>query len=303
MTLTGLHLFLTYQCNYECDHCFVWGSPSQRGTMTLHQLREIYDQAGELGSIEWIYLEGGEPFLYYPILVWAAREAARLGFRVGIVSNNYWATGVDDAVEWLRPLVNVVQDLSISTDLFHDDEVMGRQQRNAMAAAQRLGIPIEAMVCELPTGNSTTRARGARAPVEGGPIGFRGRAAVKLAAEARKHPWRGFDECPHEKLDSPSRVHLDPLGHLHLCQGLTMGNLFERPLTEIVRTYAPREHPIVGPLLAGGPAALVQEHGLAHEEQYADACHLCYEARVMLRERFPEWLAPGQVYGDLAHLR
>ena len=30
---------------------------------------------------------------------------------------------------------------------------------------------------------------------------------------------------------------------------------------------------------------------------YVDACHLCYEARCALRERFPEHLAPLYVYG------
>ena len=83
MKLTGLHLLLTYQCNYECDHCFLWGGPSQGGTMTLAQIRDIYRQAHELGTVEGVYLEGGEPFLYYPILVRAAQEAADLGFQVG----------------------------------------------------------------------------------------------------------------------------------------------------------------------------------------------------------------------------
>ena len=74
--------------------------------MTLAQVRDIYRQAQELGTVEWIYLEGGEPFLYYPIMVQAAREAAVLGFRVGVLSNAYWASTVEDAVEWLlRPLI------------------------------------------------------------------------------------------------------------------------------------------------------------------------------------------------------
>jgi hypothetical protein len=47
----------------------------------------------------------------------------------------------------------------------------------------------------------------------------------------------------------------------------------------------------------GGPAALVTEYGLSHESEYADACHLCYEARSALRERMPEILGPDQVYG------
>ena len=97
MKLTGLHFLLTYVCNYECDHCFVWGSPWQSGTMTINQVREILNQAKDIPSMEWIYFEGGEPFLYYAVLVQIAREAAEMGFKVGLVSNSYWATDEEDA--------------------------------------------------------------------------------------------------------------------------------------------------------------------------------------------------------------
>jgi len=298
VNLTGLHLLLTYQCNYECDHCFVWGSPSQKGVMTLAQVRDICRQAQRLGTVEWIYLEGGEPFLYYPVMVRAAQEAAQRGLRVGIVTNDYWATTVEDAVEWLKPLAGVVQDLSISTDLFHYDSVMSTHARSALTAAERLGIPTDTIICEVPEGTAGYPAQPRGEPVESGAIMFKGRAAVKLVEGVARRPWYEFDECPHETLDDPGRVHVDHLGHLHICQGLTMGSLFERPLGEIVAAYDPQAHPIVGPLLEGGPAALVERYNLVHEDAYVDACHLCYEARGMLRERFPEVLGPGQMYGE-----
>jgi len=298
MSLTGLHLLLTYQCNYECDHCFVWGSPSQEGTMTLAQVRDIYRQAQALATVEWIYLEGGEPFLYYPIMVRAAQEAAEQGFHVGIVTNDYWATAVEDAVEWLRPFVGIVDDLTVSTDLFHYDEVMSAQARNALAAAEQLGIPVGTIICEVPEGAAGYSAQARGEPVESGPIMFKGRAAVKLIEGVARRPWHEFNECPYETLDDPGRVHVDCYGNLHLCQGLTMGSMFERPLVELVAEYNPQAHPIVGPLLAGGPAALVKRYDLPHEEAYVDACHLCYEARVVLREQFPEYLGPGQMYGE-----
>ena len=300
MKLTGLHLLLTYQCNYECDHCFVWGGPSQQGVMTLSQVRDIYRQAQELGTVDWIYLEGGEPFLYYPIMVQAAQAAAALGFRVGVLSNNYWATAVEDAVEWLRPLADLVQDLTVSTDLFHYDEVMSAHARNALSAAEQLGIPVGTIVCEVPEGAAGYPAQPRGEPVESGPIMFKGRAAVKLVEGVARRPWREFAECPHERLEDPGRVHVDHLGNLHLCQGLTMGSLFERPLVEVVAAYDPQAHPIVGPLLAGGPVALVERYDVPHGEAYVDACHLCYQTRQQLRERFPQWLTPGQMYGDVA---
>ena len=62
MKLTGLHLLLTYQCTFECEHCFVWGSPRQSGVMNLAQLHEVLRQAREVDGLDWIYFEGGEPF-------------------------------------------------------------------------------------------------------------------------------------------------------------------------------------------------------------------------------------------------
>ena len=92
---------------------------------------------------------------------------------------------------------------------------------------------------------------------------------------------------------------MDPFGNLHICQGISIGNLFRTPLKEICETYHPDSHPIAGPLLEGGPAELVRRYGLSHGAAYADACHLCYEARRALRDRFPEILGPDQMYGAL----
>jgi MoaA/NifB/PqqE/SkfB family radical SAM enzyme len=102
MKLEGIHILLTYQCTFECDHCFVWGSPWQRGTLTLEQIKIILDQAKEAGVTS-IYFEGGEPFLYYAMLLRGVEMAYELGFSVGVVSNGYWAQTVNDALEWLRP--------------------------------------------------------------------------------------------------------------------------------------------------------------------------------------------------------
>ena len=68
-TVTGLHLILTYQCNSECDHCFLYSSPIAKGTFTLSQIRKVLDEAVKSDTIEWIYFEGGEPCLYYPLML------------------------------------------------------------------------------------------------------------------------------------------------------------------------------------------------------------------------------------------
>ena len=298
MNLTGLHILLTYRCTYECDHCFVWGSPQQTGVFTLAQLEAVYRQATELGTVRTIYFEGGEPFLYYPILVKAVARAAALGFRPGIVTNAYWATSPDDALEWLQPLFEAgLADISLSSDLFHGDEMETPESRIGLAAARRLGLEAGTLCIDPPTGYRDPTRYAPGAPVTGGGVMYRGRAAEKLVEGLPRQPWESFTTCPYEDLADPGRIHLDALGNLHLCQGLVLGNLFERPLGQIVADYDPAVHPVVGHLLAGGPARLVQRYALDHQAGYVDACHLCYRARQALRGRFPALLGPDQMYG------
>ncbi len=295
MRLTGLHLLLTYQCTFECDHCFVWGSPRQSGVMTLADIRHILRQADELGTIHSIYFEGGEPFLYYAVLLAGVRLAKQSGHHVGIVSNSYWATSVEDAITWLQPFVGLIDDLSISSDEYHYDEALSRQARRAQLAADQLGIPL-GVISIAPPAVEAAGVIGQLPASESG-VMYRGRAAQKLAAKAVQQPWTTFTTCPYEDLREPGRLHVDPFGNLFVCQGIVIGNLFQTPLKDICAAYAPEAHPIVGPLSRGGPIELVKHYALPHAESYADACHLCYEARLALRHRFADMLAPDQVYG------
>jgi MoaA/NifB/PqqE/SkfB family radical SAM enzyme len=295
MKPSGLHLLLTYQCTLECEHCFVWGSPRQTGTMTLENIREILGQAKDLGTVRSIYFEGGEPFLYYPVLLKGVQEAARLGFGVGVVSNAYWATSVVDALEWLRPFAGLIDDLAVSSDLYHYSENLSQQAKNASSAAQHLGIEMGSISVAQPEAINAAPALGALPQGESA-VMYRGRAVEKLVGRAARRSWGEFAECPHEDLREPGRVHVDPVGNLHICQGISLGNMFRTPLREICEEYDPDSHSIIGALLAGGPAELVRRYGMSHADGYADACHLCYEARRLLRAQFPEILMPDQMY-------
>lgn len=297
MKLTGLHFLLTYQCNFECDHCFVWGGPKQKGTFTLDQIRHVLQQAKEVGTVESIYFEGGEPFLYYPILLQAVREAKHFGFEVGLVSNGYWALSVDDAIEWLKPFAGLISDLSISSDLYHyDADDHNLPTANAAAAAKRLGIPHDLISIAQPDVANSVESNGQLPPGES-IVMYRGRAAANLTMLAPQQYWTDFKDCIHENLREPGRVHVDPLGNVHICQGLVIGNVFKTSLRDICRRYDPYANPIVGQLLIGGPAQLIRQYQLPHADRYADACHLCYTARLTLRAEFPDILAPDQMYG------
>ncbi len=293
MRLTGLHILLTYRCILTCDHCFVWGGPTQTATLTVEQVRLILRQAYDLGTVEWIYFEGGEPFLYYPVLVRAVQLATSMGFRVGLVTNAFWASSVEDALTWLRPFAEMVEDLSISSDNFHAN---APHAKHALTAARQLNIRAQVLRVILPAAENADQS--AADPAETStPLMFRGRAAATLAHTAPRQPAARFDRCENEDLRNPGRVHVDPLGYVHICQGMTMGNLFQIPLKEMIGMYVPERHPIVGPLLKGGPLALARVYNAPIADEYADACHMCYEVRQALRSDFPEILAPDEMYG------
>jgi MoaA/NifB/PqqE/SkfB family radical SAM enzyme len=295
MELEGLHLLLTYQCTFECDHCFVWGSPWQNGTMTLETIHTILNQAKETGSVEWIFFEGGEPFLYYQTMVAGISEAAKLGFKVGIVTNGYWATSVEDALLWLTPLTGKLDNLTISSDLFHYSEKVSQQSKFITTAAEMLNIYLDIIYIEQP-GVAALSTLG-QIPPESSSIMFRGRAAEKLAHNVQLKPNTDFVECPHENLKDPGRVHIDSFGNVHICQGISIGNIFDSPIKEICQNFDPFTHPILGPLLDGGPNKLVEKYNLNLSGNFADACHLCYKAREILRNQFPNILIPDQMYG------
>jgi hypothetical protein len=230
------------------------------------------------------------------VLEAGVERAAAAGFDVGLVSNAYWAIEVDDAVEWLRPFAGVVRDLSISCDDYHGGAGHERLAGHALEAAGRLGIPASVIAVAQP-GDVEARASVGTLQGECVAVMYRGRAAENLADRVPWSAWQGFTECPYEELRSPDRLHVDPLGNAHVCQGISMGNVFQRPLRELCESYDPELHPIVGPLLRGGPAELCRRYGIVPGEGAADACHLCYLARVALRDRFPDELIPDQMYG------
>jgi MoaA/NifB/PqqE/SkfB family radical SAM enzyme len=242
--------------------------------MTMKNIREILHQARAAESVDWIYFEGGEPFLYYHALLRGVEIAADQGFKVGIVSNGYWATDKDDAVSCLKPFAGLIQDLSISSDSYHWSAKLQQHTKNAVAAAEKLAIPVGVISIAQPEAADAEAVAG-QIPEGESAVVFRGRAVEKLAYRTSQHNWKRYAECPFEDLREAGRVHLDPLGNVHICQGISLGNFFEKPLGRIFEEYDPDTHPVTGPLLRGGPAELVESYKLSCRQEYSDACHLC----------------------------
>lgn len=296
--LTGIHVLLTFRCTNECDHCFLHCGPRLAGAFTIPQLRTLFDEIGRIGTIRTIYFEGGEPFLHYATLLEGVRMARAAGLEAGIVTNAYWATSLEDALCCLRPFRDLkLADLSVSDDEFHDSGAAQNPARLAQLAAAELGMPCDKVCIERPRAAGPEALARKGQPVVGGPVLFKGRAAEKLVDGLPVRPATGMVTCPHEDLASPERVHVDAYGNVHLCQGISMGNMWTTPLSTLVREYDPAKHVIAGPILRGGPALLARDFGFDTNAMFVDECHLCYTVRKSLVLRLGEWLAPREAYG------
>ena len=260
---------------------------SLRGTFTIDDVRGLVDQACDVVSVKTICFEGGEPLLFLPTLLAGLRYAKRRGFETGVVTNAYQARSPADASVLLDLLKDAGLDaLTISDDVLHYGSLETTPAQYLMDATENAGFPAHVLSVELPGPESPT-----------GSVMFRGRAADAMVDGVPRKPWGTFTECPHENPLKPGRVHIDCYGNIHFCQGIVIGNVWKESLSSIVASLNLTEHPVCGPLAAGGPAELARRLDAGTEEKYVDACHLCFETRRQSLEKLPEVLTPPQVYG------
>ncbi len=297
MKINGVHFLLTYSCNFECDHCFLYCSPGSRGTFTIAQIREALKEIKKIETIDSVSFEGGEPFLVYPVLKEAIRLSNRQGLKTSVETNNYWATTVEDAILWLEPLQKAGLDLlDISADIFHHGEEVANSAKCALEAAETIGLKTSSICIEKPDTEVKNEKESGKIIYHGN-AKLRGRAVDKLVDGLATKPCEEFTECPLENLRDPGRIHLDSFGNIHLCQGLSMGNIWEAPFSELLKNYDPDSHPICGPLLKGGPFELAKKYNINIEDQSVNSCHFCSKTCKALIEKFPQYITPPQVYG------
>jgi hypothetical protein len=301
MPLEAVHLLVTYRCTNECSHCFLHCGPQQPGTMTFNELEGLLEQAASIDGVERVYFEGGEPMLYYPMVYLGVKRATALGLASGIVTCGYYSTTVPDGEMWLRPLREAgLGAMDVSIDPLHGTGDACTHARNLVEAGNRLGLDVSVISVHDPREDAPMAQTAQRPGEESSPAMLRGRAAHELVEGMDLRPLDEFTECPFEDLERPTRVHVDPYGNVHVCQGILAGNVWQGSLSQIVRGYDPRNHPVLGPLIQGGPAALARAHGVGEGSRYASECHACYGIRRELLgvPHLKVYLGPNQVYGE-----
>jgi hypothetical protein len=269
--------------------------------MTMAELDGLLEQAAAIDGVDRVFFEGGEPMLYYPLVQMGVERAGELGLSSGIVTCGYYATTVPDGEMWLRPLKDSgLTSLEVSIDRLHGEGEANAHARNLADAGSLLGLDVSVIsVCD-PREEECGETLSSRSGEEATPVMLRGRAAHEMVSGLEVRHVSAFTECPFEELDAPTRLHVDPYGNAHICQGILAGNVWDSSLAQIVQGYEPREHPVIGPLISGGPNALAEGTGIGTGSHFASECHACYEIRRALRDDvfYKRMLGPNQVYGE-----
>jgi hypothetical protein len=294
--LSNIGLMLTYKCTAACPHCIVEAGPHRREEMRLeHSLAWIGQaRAYRHGHIKGLALTGGEPFYNFENLARISGYGESLGFIVSVVTNAFWASTEDVALDVLARLP-AIRMISISTDVYHQKSIPFRYVKNAVLAARELGRLYNIAVC---TDNEEDRQyRKIIEDLEA--IGEAGRTRVSIifpAGRAQKRARHSNYHTTPEPAIGACSVASSPVvfpdGRVIACIGplltlppthpVFLGDLHRTPLSEILDRA--ELNPVLHTIRAWGPhklVSLLRQQGfeaLLPKEYLADCpCDVCYK--------------------------
>jgi hypothetical protein len=307
-----LKIHLTYQCTAACDHCRFGCTPAPREAVAYDLAAGCLEALKEANDLRLVVLMGGEP-ARVPELTWGlASRARQLGLGVRVETNASWAVSAEAAREFLKPLCRRQAHICFSVDAFHERFIPLERVQQALKVCDELGgsYSLEAAYLDRQGRHDADRRTdeilhdlqqraGHPLKIYRGPVIFSGRAAECLAplvAAGRGVPTEPCQAVPwwsKGDLRTLELIILDARGNLSKGCGIVFGNVRREPLGQILKTYDADAHPIFSTLLRSGPLGLAREAeslGYRLRADYADRCHLCWEAQSVLRGTYPQYL-------------
>ncbi len=312
-----LTFLISYKCTNECKHCAIPGSPHQdNALMELDDVRRYLEDITANYIVDEVGFFGGEPLLHFDLLISFIEEVKRFGIlKIGLPTNGYWGKNESTAKNYTLKLKEAgLSTIGFSVDIFHQEFVPIDVVKRAMKAAHEAGIEnIYSITQNLGPENINNSFNEQNkqlteviskecefCQVINSELQVKGRAAKKLVEyySMNKIP---LDKCLIFKVPM---FMIDPNGWIfhQLCQGICIGNAKQNSLSNIIRDFNYRKHPIICKVVAkGGPQNLLEiaiEKGYKPLEGYADKCHLCFSTRNFLRPFYPNILEPSNLYSS-----
>ncbi len=322
--LNSVGFMLTYKCTITCPHCIVEAGPHRKEEMRLEQALAWVEEVSAYrdGYVKGLALTGGEPFCNLENLAQISAYAKGLGLIVSVVTNAYWASTKQAALDTLSELP-AIQMVSISTDVYHQRSIPFDYIKHAVWAAKQLGRLYNIAVC---TDNEDDRQyQRIIEDLEAMGEADRIRASITFPAGRAKKKARYFSyRTAHEPTVAACSMAASPVvfpdGSVIACIGpvlalppahpLFLGNLRQEALSEILDRS--ELNPVLHIIRAWGPhklVSLLRQHGwdaLLPEEYICNCiCDVCY--KLMSNERIvdalEEILQDEQIKQTVAYAR
>ncbi|MGE5342946.1 MAG: radical SAM protein [Candidatus Omnitrophota bacterium] len=145
---------ITYKCPISCPMCFFAGGPDREETMDRDIALSVLEESKALG-IPAIGIAGGEPFLRFELMSTLIENARNLPIII-VVTNAFWATSYDEAINKLKILQEKgLKRLQVSLDDQHQKHIPIERVANAVKAALDLGYE-DVKILGSSIGNSET---------------------------------------------------------------------------------------------------------------------------------------------------
>lgn len=293
--------------------------PEKTGHMKLEDVEGYLEKLTDTHPLQSFAVHGGEPFLYFELLIQIMEKAKKLEVpRSWIITNAYWAKTKTIAQKKLSELKEAgLTCITFSVDGFHQEYIPLEKVKNGIEAAINVGFKRVCIDSYFLGGansdnfynTSTKKAIESLGTLDNVEINryqprFVGRAAELLAnyvipkaeipiGKCQLPFWIGGD------LKNPEVIEIDSEGNVTLCPGICIGNTKHQSLIQILQDYDCLAHPILSIIAEEGPIGLLKtatEKGYKQQRKFVDECHLCYELRKFLRPYYPEYLAPASCY-------
>lgn len=150
INIQGLSLILTNKCNASCKHCGFSCGPDKNETMSIEDAIFYIHEAKKLQTLKMVCFTGGEPFLFYDRVVQMMSYGNKLGLTSEIVTNSFWATTYDVAMEKLEELKKIgLVNFVTSLDDFHLEFIDINKIKNAVRAALDLRLHVTVKTLEF----------------------------------------------------------------------------------------------------------------------------------------------------------
>lgn len=313
MSIKRVEFMTTKRCNANCKHCSVPinSDPQENGYANIDVIKKCYTFLANNNSITSTMVYGGEPLLSIDHIVELFGIAAEYNIpTIDLITSGFLT--YKESKESVHTVVDKlnksgVKRILLSVDAFHQERIPIEYVEWFLSRVVQLDF------CEIllhpawlisKENNNSFNSRTQKildelsskyhVGISGGnfiiPSGSNKQHIGQFYAPNEIHMDKKCGEIPYTNpLDRITSLRILPNGNLNICRGMTIGNVFEQRIEDILKSYSP-DHSYISSMLyykgVQGIYELSKEYGATiNPTEYYGTCDFCSDCISFLKAR------------------